>query len=179
MAAKPGKENKRNAYKGSYYTYGNVAYELQPDYAPYYEDDKKQQEAKEAIRQAAAERRENRMHAAHVCMVMLLIFAGCIAIMGATVIVKNQEVQIREKKDELATLKSQNAILEAELAEQIDLEYIKQEAINRLGMAEPQPYQIVYIDVPKDSYTIQYAADEVVEEEPSFIASILNLFKKD
>mgnify|MGYP000216230715 FL=1 len=46
MAAKPGKENKRNAYKGSYYTYGNVAYELQPDYAPYYEDDKKQQEAK-------------------------------------------------------------------------------------------------------------------------------------
>ena len=92
---------------------------------------------------------------------------------------KNQEVQIREKKDELATLKSQNAILEAELAEQIDLEYIKQEAINRLGMAEPQPYQIVYIDVPKDSYTIQYAADEVVEEEPSFIASILNLFKKD
>ena len=86
MAAKPGKENKRNAYKGSYYTYGNVAYELQPDYAPYYEDDKKQQEAKEAIRQAAAERRENRVHAAHVCMVMLLIFAGCIAIMGATVI---------------------------------------------------------------------------------------------
>ncbi|WP_455959651.1 FtsB family cell division protein [Anaerotignum lactatifermentans] len=109
---------------------------------------------------------------------MLLIFAGCIAFMGATVIVKNQEVQIREKKDELATLKSQNAILEAELAEQVDLEYIKQEAINRLGMAEPQPYQIVYIDVPKDSYTIQYAADEVVEEEPSFIASILNLFKK-
>ena len=166
MAAKQAKENKKNAYKGSYYTYGNVAYELQPDYAPYYEDDKKQQEAKEAIRQAAAERRENRVHAAHVCMVMLLI-------------VKNQEVQIREKKDELATLKSQNAILEAELAEQVDLEYIKQEAITRLGMAEPQPYQIVYIDVPKDSYTIQYAADEVVEEEPSFIASILNLFKKD
>ena len=78
------------AYRGSYYTYGNVAYELQPDYAPYYEDDKKQQEAKEAIRQAAAERRENRVHAAHVCMVMLLIFAGCIAFMGATVIVKNQ-----------------------------------------------------------------------------------------
>lgn len=111
MAAKPGKENKRNAYKGSYYTYGNVAYELQPDYAPYYEDDKKQQEAKEAIRQAAAERRENRVHAAHVCMVMLLIFAGASLFMGATVIVKNQEVQIREKKDELATLKSQNAIL--------------------------------------------------------------------
>ena len=60
MAAKPGKENKRNAYKGSYYTYGNVAYELQPDYAPYYEDDKKQQEAKEAIRQAAAERKKSR-----------------------------------------------------------------------------------------------------------------------
>ena len=49
----------------------------------------------------------------------------------------------------------------------------------RLGMIKPQPYQIVYIDVPKQSYTIQYAADEITEEDTSFIASIWNFFAKD
>ena len=47
------------------------------------------------------------------------------------------------------------------------------------ALLKEKGYQIVNIDVPKDSYTIQYAYDEEVEEESSFIASILNLFKKD
>ena len=34
MAARDEKNRKRNQ-RGSYYTYGNVAYELQPDYTPY------------------------------------------------------------------------------------------------------------------------------------------------
>ena len=34
MAARDEKNRKRNQ-SGSYYTYGNVAYELQPDYTPY------------------------------------------------------------------------------------------------------------------------------------------------
>ena len=48
----------------------------------------------------------------------------------------------------------------------------------RLGMAEPQPYQIVYIDVPKQSYTVQHADDEA-EQEPSVLSKISNIVKKD
>ncbi len=179
MAGRKQSKSTPKVYRGSYYTYGNVAYDMQPEFQPYYEKEQRQQEQKEAARQAAAERRENRIHAFWVVLVMLVMFLGCIAFMGAHVIVANQEVQIRQQKSDLAALKSQNAILEAELAEQIDLEYIKQEAMGRLGMTEPQPYQIVYIDVPKQSYTIQYAADEITEEDTSFIASIWNFFAKD
>lgn len=179
MAGRKQSKSTPKVYRGSYYTYGNVAYDMQPEFQPYYEKEQRQQEQKEAARQAAAERRENRIHAFWVVLVMLVMFLGCIAFMGAHVIVANQEVQIRQQKSDLAALKSQNAILEAELAEQIDLEYIKQEAMGRLGMMEPQPYQIVYIDVPKQSYTIQYAADEITEEDTSFIASIWNFFAKD
>lgn len=178
MAVKKGR--RRPEYRGSYYTYGSVAHELEPDYRPYIEEEERLKRQKEQQRQLAAERRENRAHALRVCLVIFILFAGCIAFMGMHVVVANAQVQVRQQKSQLTDLKAQNAILESELAEQIDLDYIKQEAINRLGMSEPQPYQIVYIDVPKQSYTIQYAADETVEEEKSSVlASVWNFLTKD
>ncbi|MBM6828278.1 septum formation initiator family protein [Anaerotignum lactatifermentans] len=179
MAAE--RKRMQREYRGSYYTYGNVAHELEPDYRPYYEEEERKERQKEAQRQEAAERRENRAHAWKVCFVVLILFVGCIAFMGMHVMVANVEVQVRQQKSDLTDLKAQNAILEAELAEQVDLEYIKQEAINRLGMSEPQSYQIVYIDVPKQSYTIQYASDtaEAETEGNSVLSFFRNLLTKE
>lgn len=98
--------------------------------------------------------------------------------MGMHVLVANEEISLRKQKSELADLKAGNAILEAELTEKLDMDFIKEEAIKRLGMAEPQPYQIVYIDVPKQSYTVQHADDEA-EQEPSVLSKISNIVKKD
>lgn len=160
MAAKRRKQNaKQSVRSNSYYTYGNVAYDVQPADTQIQHKRKTHPQKSALTRKESLARRENRIHSFQVCMVMLLIFSGCIAFMGANVIVTNQEVQIRQKKSELSDLKAQNATLESELAEQIDLDYIKQEAMTRLGMSEPQSYQIVYIDVPKQSYTIQYSSD--------------------
>ena len=58
------------------------------------------------------------------------------------------------------------------------MDYIKQEATERLGMSEPQSYQVVYIDVPKQSYTVQYAEDDGVEST-SLLDKIKNILKKD
>ncbi len=165
----------RNA-QNAYPIQGNVAYKLQPKEEPMQMPAKKPQPQ---IGETRTERREKRRHMLYVCAVMLLVFGGCIAFMGANVIVAKKEMQIRQQNNTLSAIKAQNATLEAELAEQIDLEYIKQEASKRLGMAEPQPYQIVYIDVPKQSYTIQYAADETEKKESSFFDSLMNLWKKD
>lgn len=160
MADKRRKHNTRQSVRSnSYYTYGNVAYEVQPANPKLQQKQKTQPKKSALTRKESLARRENRIHSFQVCMVMLLIFCGCIAFVGANVIVTNQEVQIRQKKSELSDLKAQNATLESELTEQIDLDYIKQEAMTRLGMSEPQSYQIVYIDVPKQSYTIQYSSD--------------------
>ncbi len=165
-----------NHAQNTYPVQGSVAYQIQPKEEPEQIHVKKPQPK---LHETRTERREQKLHILYVCIVMLLVFGGCITFMGANVIVAEQEMQIRKQKNELSAIKAQNATLEAELAEQIDLEYIKQEAMKRLGMAEPQPYQIVYIDVPKQSYTIQYATDENEKEEPSFFASILNFWKKD
>lgn len=179
MAAKRYDKN-RNMYKGStYYTYGNVAYDVQPEYTPYYteEDAKKAQLAKEKVQKI--EMRESRITALKLIAIIAILFAGSILFMGMHVRVANENVELRREKSQLADLKSSNAILEAELTEQIDLDYIKEQATTRLGMSEPQPYQVVYIDVPKQSYTIQYASDTTNGEEESGFLNITNRLKKD
>ena len=170
--------NKTNTNTGSYYTYGNVAYELQPDYSPYRFREEEEERRKAAERLAKEDARENRRSSAKMIAVALVLFIGCIAFVGMNVMVDNAEVSLRQQKSELESLKSSNAILEAELTEQLDMDFIKTEATERLGMSEPQPYQVVYIDVPKQSYTVQYNADDAAEE-PSLLQKLTNLWKKD
>ena len=102
---------------GSYYTYGNVAYELQPDYSPYRFREEEEERRKEEERLAKEEARENRISSAKMIGVALVLFLGCIAFMGMNVLVDNAEVSLRRQKSELESLKSSNAILEAELTE--------------------------------------------------------------
>ncbi|MBQ7757882.1 hypothetical protein [Anaerotignum sp.] len=177
MAAKRYHDRNRTN-TGSYYTYGNVAYELQPDYTPYRVREEEEERRKEAARIAREEARENRISSVKMLGVALVLFIGCIAFMGMHVVVDNAEVSLRRQRSTLEDLKSANAILEAELTEQLDMDYIKQEATERLGMSEPQSYQVVYIDVPKQSYTVQYDADDAAESA-SLLDKITNFFKKD
>ena len=177
MAAKRYHDRNRTN-TGSYYTYGNVAYELQPDYTPYRVREEEEERRKEAARIAREEARENRISSVKMLGVALVLFIGCIDFMGMHVVVDNAEVSLRRQRSTLEDLKSANAILEAELTEQLDMDYIKQEATERLGMSEPQSYQVVYIDVPKQSYTVQYDADDAAESA-SLLDKITNFFKKD
>lgn len=177
MAARAEKNRKQNN-SGSYYTYGNVAYELQPDYTPYRVREEEEERRKAEVRAAKEEARENKVSFVKMVAVAFVLFAGCIAFMGMHVMVDQAEVSLRKEKSNLEDLKSANAILEAELTEQLDMDYIKKEATERLGMSEPQPYQVVYINVPKQSYTVQHDAEEP-SADTSLVDKILNFFKKD
>ena len=79
-AEKHRNRNRMNA--GSYYTYGNVAYELQPDYSPYRFREEEEERRKEEARQEKAEARESRVSSIKMIGVALVLFAGCLAFMG-------------------------------------------------------------------------------------------------
>ena len=160
MAARDEKNRKRNQ-SGSYYTYGNVAYELQPDYTPYRVREEEEERRREAARIAKEAERENKVSFAKMVGVAIMLFIGCIAFMGMHVMVDQAEVSLRREKSKL-----------------VDMDYIKQEATERLGMSEPQPYQVVYINVPKQSYTVQHDTEETTAET-SLVDRILDFFKKD
>ena len=114
MAARDEKNRKRNQ-SGSYYTYGNVAYELQPDYTPYRVREEEEERRREAARIAKEAERENKVSFAKMVGVAIVLFIGCIAFMGMHVMVDQAEVSLRREKSKLEDLKSANAILEAEL----------------------------------------------------------------
>ena len=110
--------NRQRINTGSYYTYGNVAHELQPDYSPYRFREEEEERRKAEERLAKEEARENRISSVKMIGVALVLFIVCIAFMGMNVLVDNAEVSLRQQKSELESLKSANAILEAELTEQ-------------------------------------------------------------
>ena len=116
--------NRQHMQTGSYYTYGNVAYELQPEYNPYRFREEEEELRKAEERLAKEEARENRISSVKMLGVALVLFVGCLAFMGMNVLVDNAEVSLRRQKSELENLKSANAILEAELTEQLDMDYV-------------------------------------------------------
>lgn len=172
------KRNNRH-YKDthSYYTYGNVVYDLYPTFNPYKADEESVANKKKEERLAQAESRNNYLATLRMLCVTMVLFIGSLAFVWMNVLVDNAEVSLRRQKEELENLKMANSVLEAELIEQLDLDYVKTVATERLNMHLPQQWQVVYIDVPKQSYTIQHAKDDVLEDV-SWLDKAIDFVKK-
>lgn len=183
-------DNRRKLKKGprqtSYFTTQSVAYEFQPAYDPQYPNapvNPKKKKTRKVSRTDRKEKRYNFFYKIRLFFAVFIVFLGCLLTMCSYAAVTRQKMQISEMREELAALQSDNRAMEAEISEQIDLTDIKRQAMTRLGMKEPQSYQIVYIDVPKQSYTVSY--DENIEEETStnewtsFWKKAVDMLKKD
>jgi cell division protein FtsB len=184
-----GKRNYR--YNHNSYNTSSAAYAYQTEVLnaqPIYEDsilterDYRRKAQEVEIKRAnaietAIEKRERLVHRIKLSVAVLGVFSGCFVTMASYALVAEQRVENTKLSDQLIGIQNENASLQAEISDKVDLEYIESEAVNRLGMAEPQPYQIMYIDVPKQSYTVQYGAVDSEEKEKFSIASIVSLFK--
>lgn len=103
------------------------------------------------------------------CILMIMI--------NATILEKQDD--IRNLNSKLKSLDEKNLILEADISDQINLQYIEKEAKERLKMDKPAKHQIVYIDVPKSNYTIQYDVTNSSEVgETGLINSLKNFIIK-
>lgn len=80
-----------------------------------------------------------------------------------------------ELQDRLVETKEDNEYIRVSIDENIDLDMIQSEAM-KLGLQMPAEYQIVEINVPKDSYTVQYSSGSS-ETEEGFWAFLKNIFK--
>ena len=174
------KLSRTRSYKRGYtnYNYSSSAYAYEP--APLPQERVFEEERLERLKRERAmlegEKRKATAHKLKLTVAVGVVFAGCFVMMNSYAAVTEQRVLNNKMKDELVALKSENAALQADITDSVDLQYIKNEAINRLGMTEPQPYQVIYIDVPKQSYNVQYGTEEA-EEEGFSIKSILESFK--
>lgn len=65
-------------------------------------------------------------------------------------------------QEQVATLQEENMFLENSIEESLDLKKIENEAV-KLGLQKPAEYQIMHIQVPKESYTVQYSQSNANE----------------
>lgn len=165
-----------------YYSADSTAYELDPIYRNREEEEKRRKILQKKQRQAAEYKRAILKHRVKFVVALALVFAGCIAIMVPHTMIVSQTRTNNALRDELSALKGENVSLEADIANKVNLEYVETEATERLGMSEPQPYQISYINVPKQSYSVQYDVEEEADKTDSesfAFAGLGGLFKKD
>lgn len=183
MDRKTKRTRRQKTYKNAVYSNGNVAYEMQPVYYPQEETfplpkPKPRVKVKKKKQPAVRVISEYKIHKAKIIMAVTVVFVCSVSIMGSSAILEQQRVKINQLKDELATIENENLTLQSEISEQVDMNYVEEQAKTQLGMSEPKSYQIVYIDVPKESYTMQYDVQEEKQED-DFLSKLFHLFKKD
>ena len=175
---------RRNSYNSTYYkrvyenrynyTYNNTseAYELYT-----YEEDEiqsRRQKAKQA-KEAALQREKMPVGMLKVMLCVAVVFGMSVTYLSVSAGNNARYREIVSMNEQLETLNENNAYLETRLNETVDLKRIEELASTRLGMSKPKSYQIKYIDVQKESYTVQYKTDS--KDSLTFVEAMSNLFK--
>ncbi len=156
------------------YNYNNTseAYELYTDY-----DDYTQSRRKKAQKVKQLEKSTETMPLGTLKVMVCVVIAFSMAIGFVSVTAGNnaRHREIINMREQLEALNENNAYLETRLNETIDLKRIEEIAQTRLGMSKPKSYQIKYIDVQKESYTMQYKTEN--QDKLTFAQVVGNLFK--
>lgn len=84
--------------------------------------------------------------------------------------------EIASKQAELAEIQEENQYLQTSLEDNLDLDKIEREA-EKLGLQKPQAYQITEVQVPNESYTVQYDA-QIATQDKSVWEFVKGLLKK-
>ena len=98
-------------------------------------------------------------------LTIIFIFACGFSIALSYAFISQKQNQISALHADIKDTMDNNERLRAEISQKFNLDDIRNIATKKLGMSEPKPYQIVYINVPKQSYVVhnELNADEVPE----------------
>lgn len=149
----------------TYYVNGSAVRELaQPLRQPERPDRRKIEEEQQKKRKRNAARR-NRERALYMSKGYVFFLSACVAVVAfAAVSLIQMQSQVSQRMKNIASLESQITDLKAdndarykEIVTSVDLEYIKDVAINQLGMNYAAEDQVVYFSVEKDNFMDQYS----------------------
>ena len=171
--AQASRNHQNRQERGTYGSYGSLAYAPAPAQRPM---PRERSVSRPLVAPAPKERLWPKLR---LVLLVALICTGGLAVAWSNALIKQQQVKLASLQDELANLHSSNLSLEADVTGEINLDEVEKVAKARLGMSEPKSYQIVYIDVPKESSTTQYGEAQTQEAPHTFLANIWNKLKKD
>lgn len=157
--------NKKTYNSRRYYVDGNTVREINP------EEERRQrrlrrereEQRKKRIRRNAAKR--NREKALHMSKAYVVFLTACVIISAfAAGYYIQAQAQVTNRMHEVAALESQVTDIKTDndarlkrIETSVDLDYIKDVAMNQLGMKYAQEGQIVYYTVDNSNYMNQYS----------------------
>lgn len=172
---------RRKPYRPNTYNYSSTAYEYYPAHPyPYYDNPTVQPKKKKAV-PVYKTKEENTVSVGKICIGFVVFFVFMLISLFSSIQIVESRNQITQLTEELEAINETNSYLEAELNKCIDLTEIEQIATTKLSMQHPTKYQTIYIDVPKDSYTIQYTEAEDTDSNKlsKLINQITSIFKSN
>jgi cell division protein FtsB len=95
--------------------------------------------------------------------IIILLFISCMTLMYRYAILLNLNYTAGILEKQYTELKNENLLLKVELEKDTDIRYIKNEALERLGMKEPDRAQVVYLSIKKSDFTVVYNENEKKE----------------
>lgn len=153
--------NGKPKYNNAYYNHtseafdynSNIDYNYTPKYSPNVDTRTNRPFKKiKKTKYVSAEKNEKTLSLRFlISFALIMTFTTCIVMLEAKII--EQRFKMDELNASLGEITEYNRYLEIELSRNLDLDYIENVAINKLGMQRPASHQIVYITVPKESYS--------------------------
>lgn len=101
-----------------------------------------------------------------------LFFVGAMSLIMLNVMYQNKKTSVESLRKEIKTYKEANQDMRIALAASYDENEIAILA-EKLGMSKPKPYQITYINVPKESYAKGLGTMVQAEEDATLIDRII------
>lgn len=82
------------------------------------------------------------------------LFSSVFAYVSMYASLNMKQNELKQLKNEVREAKSTINEYESIIASRLNLEHIQEVATTQLHMREPLPHQVVYIDLPENSYTV-------------------------
>lgn len=83
-----------------------------------------------------------------------LLFTSSLIYIGSYSKLNATQTQKKTIKNEIREIESMISLAEAKRAEKLSSDYIRERAEKELGMSLPKAHQVVYIELPKEAYTV-------------------------
>ena len=152
------------AQKRNNYVYGTAAEKIEYDVYKHNE-----------VLKEKKKYRANRLIKVKMVAGILLLFSLGLIVMYRYALIAEINFKISSKERQYEELRNENSRLKVAIENETNLSKITQVAQNELGMQKPDKYQIVYIEVPKTSFTVtseQYKDN--AGKASTFLAELVN-----
>ncbi len=151
----------------NYYVNGSTVRQMEamPVRQPQKRPDRRQLEEQKRKKHRRNAARRNRERALYMSKGYVTFLTLCVAIVAISAVSLIQiQSQVTQRMEHIATLESQITDLKAdndarykEIVTSVDLEYIKDVAINQLGMQYATEDQVIYYSVENNNFMDQYS----------------------